>query len=193
MKITNEELSISDQHTDNGVRRICIDLGIIFEDYEKLEDTEVYKIIASTLINKIKTNIQRDAEIVENTEKIEAALDIEKVPTPTTTKDEEYMALSKSEQKVYDIIQKEAPVGKTSEIVCRWPANKELTPEVAKLILCKTHGEPRVARYSYKTRINPSGKANFWISHQPKIEGLFCEEDIEIDTLVEFLDMVEAS
>ena len=103
---------------------------------------------------------------------------------------EEFLPLSESEQIVYDYIQKPAPEGKTFDIVWRWPAVKPVPKEVATFINCKTHGEERIVRYSYTTRINPSDKHNFWISHAKKINGDFCEEALEVDKLVELFDAI---
>ena len=168
------------------------------------EDQEIYKFMRQIMGDAINSNIK--VKYVENETIFSAVdqLDSVKVAEKQTKKQlkkqpetkeeevvsEEFLPLSVSEQLVYDYIQKPAPEGKTFDIVWRWPAVKPVPDEVATFINCKTHGEARIVRYSYTTRINPSDKHNFWISHAKKINGDFCEEDLEVDKLVELFDAI---
>jgi len=174
-------------------------------DVTDTENQEIYAFMRQTIGDAINSNVKLKSVENETTYNDIAQLEEVKVekkqPKKQPTKkqpvakesevvSEEFLPLSVSEQIVYDYIQKPAPEGKTFDIVWRWPAVKPVPEEVATFINCKTHGEERIVRYSYTTRINPSDKHNFWISHAKKINGDFCEEDLEVDKLVELFDAI---
>lgn len=175
MKVKHEEISIYETE-ENEQKIIQVDLSTVFI-VEKNEE-QIFQYISNYLKNKI------DTRILYNGSNAPAAL-IEKAPA-------ENISLSPSEQKVYDYIKKEAPAGKKSEIVWRWPtmSNTPIPEEIATFVNCTQHNAPRVARYSYTTRINPNNQHNFWLSHPQKIDGEFCAEDLEVDKLVTLFDSV---
>ena len=160
------------------------------------EEQEIYKFIRKTMEDSVVSNIKLTSiDFVEDLEVVkDGKQELKKQPIVKEKEEKEsvvradFLPLSVSEQIVYDYIQKPAPEGKTFDIVWRWPAVKSVPEEVATFINCKTHGEARIVRYSYTTRLNPSDKHNFWISHAKKINGDFCEEDLEVDKLVELFD-----
>jgi len=160
------------------------------------EEQEIYKFILKTMEDSVGSNIKLTSiDFVEDLDVVkDGKQELKKQPIVKENEEKEsvvradFLPLSVSEQIVYDYIQKPAPEGKTFDIVWRWPAVKSVPEEVATFINCKTHGEARIVRYSYTTRLNPSDKHNFWISHAKKINGDFCEEDLEVDKLVELFD-----
>jgi hypothetical protein len=160
------------------------------------EEQEIYKFIRKTMEDSVVSNIKLTSiDFVEDLDVVkDGKQELKKQPIVKENEEKEsvvradFLPLSVSEQIVYDYIQKPAPEGKTFDIVWRWPAVKSVPEEVATFINCKTHGEARIVRYSYTTRLNPSDKHNFWISHAKKINGDFCEEDLEVDKLVELFD-----
>ena len=162
------------------------------------EEQEIYKFIRKTMEDSVGSNIKLTSiDFVEDLDVIkDGKQELKKQPIVKENEEKEsvvradFLPLSVSEQIVYDYIQKPAPEGKTFDIVWRWPAVKSVPEEVATFINCKTHGEARIVRYSYTTRLNPSDKHNFWISHAKKINGDFCEEDLEVDKLVELFDAI---
>ena len=165
------------------------------------KDQEIYKFIRKTMEDSVVSNIKLTSiDFVEDLEVVkDGKQELKKQPIVKEKEEKEskesvvradFLPLSVSEQIVYDYIQKPAPEGKTFDIVWRWPAVKSVPEEVATFINCKTHGEARIVRYSYTTRLNPSDKHNFWISHAKKINGDFCEEDLEVDKLVELFDAI---
>jgi hypothetical protein len=162
------------------------------------EEQEIYKFIRKTMEDSVVSNIKLTSiDFVEDLEVVkDGKQELKKQPIVKEKEEKEsvvradFLPLSVSEQIVYDYIQKPAPEGKTFDIVWRWPAVKSVPEEVATFINCKTHGEARIVRYSYTTRLNPSDKHNFWISHAKKINGDFCEEDLEVDKLVELFDAI---
>jgi|TARA_R110000744_G_scaffold113748_2_gene212929 hypothetical protein len=162
------------------------------------EEQEIYKFIRKTMEDSVVSNIKLTSiDFVEDLDVIkDGKQELKKQPIVKENEEKEsvvradFLPLSVSEQIVYDYIQKPAPEGKTFDIVWRWPAVKSVPEEVATFINCKTHGEARIVRYSYTTRLNPSDKHNFWISHAKKINGDFCEEDLEVDKLVELFDAI---
>jgi len=205
MKVIKEQIFIEEEN--NG--QVHINLDFVFY-VTPSEDTEqaAFSFMANTIKNKIDGNIRRDIQAssqvvitksdevlqnppiqMEHTAQITTPIENVEVSTQQVNS-EEFLPLSVSEQIVYDYIKNPAPEGKKSDIIWRWPATKPIATEIATFINCKAHGEPRVGRYSYTTRINPSGKPNFWISHSKKVEGLFCEEDIGVDKLVELFDAI---
>ena len=162
------------------------------------EEQEIYKFIRKTMEDSVVSNIKLTSiDFVEDLDVVkDGKQELKKQPIVKENEEKEsvvradFLPLSVSEQIVYDYIQKPAPEGKTFDIVWRWPAVKSVPEEVATFINCKTHGEARIVRYSYTTRLNPSDKHNFWISHVKKINGDFCEEDLEVDKLVELFDAI---
>jgi len=162
------------------------------------EEQEIYKFILKTMEDSVVSNIKLTSiDFVEDLDVVkDGKQELKKQPIVKENEEKEsvvradFLPLSVSEQIVYDYIQKPAPEGKTFDIVWRWPAVKSVPEEVATFINCKTHGEARIVRYSYTTRLNPSDKHNFWISHAKKINGDFCEEDLEVDKLVELFDAI---
>ena len=162
------------------------------------EEQEIYKFIRKTMEDSVVSNIKLTSiDFVEDLDVVkDGKQELKKQPIVKENEEKEsvvradFLPLSVSEQIVYDYIQKPAPEGKTFDIVWRWPAVKSVPEEVATFINCKTHGEARIVRYSYTTRLNPSDKHNFWISHAKKINGDFCEEDLEVDKLVELFDAI---
>jgi hypothetical protein len=162
------------------------------------EEQEIYKFILKTMEDSVGSNIKLTSiDFVEDLDVVkDGKQELKKQPIVKENEEKEsvvradFLPLSVSEQIVYDYIQKPAPEGKTFDIVWRWPAVKSVPEEVATFINCKTHGEARIVRYSYTTRLNPSDKHNFWISHAKKINGDFCEEDLEVDKLVELFDAI---
>ena len=162
------------------------------------EEQEIYKFIRKTMEDSVGSNIKLTSiDFVEDLDVVkDGKQELKKQPIVKENEEKEsvvradFLPLSVSEQIVYDYIQKPAPEGKTFDIVWRWPAVKSVPEEVATFINCKTHGEARIVRYSYTTRLNPSDKHNFWISHAKKINGDFCEEDLEVDKLVELFDAI---
>lgn len=183
---------------------INVEFKFIFAtDVKDTEDQEIYKFMRQIMGDAINSNIKvkpvENETIFSGVDQLDSIKIEEKQTKKQTTAKEgtkqevvsdEFLPLSVSEQIVYDYIQKPAPEGKTFDIVWRWPAVKPVPEEVSTFINCKTHGEARIVRYSYTTRINPSDKHNFWISHAKKINGDFCEEDLEVDKLVELFDAI---
>ena len=184
---------------------INVEFKFIFAtEVNDTENQEIYKFMRQIMGDAINSNIKVNVVENETISSVVDQLESVKVDEKQTKKQlkkqsetkeeevvsEEFLPLSVSEQLVYDYIQKPAPEGKTFDIVWRWPAVKPVPDEVSTFINCKTHGEARIVRYSYTTRINPSDKHNFWISHAKKINGDFCEEDLEVDKLVELFDAI---
>ena len=204
MKLVKQE-HVMEEDLGEAHNLINVEFKFIFAtEVKDTENQEIYKFMRQIMGDAINSNIK--VNVVEN-ETISSVVDqLESVKVdekqtkkqlkkqPETKEEEvvseEFLPLSVSEQLVYDYIQKPAPEGKTFDIVWRWPAVKPVPDEVATFINCKTHGEARIVRYSYTTRINPSDKHNFWISHAKKINGDFCEEDLEVDKLVELFDAI---
>jgi hypothetical protein len=201
MKLVKQE-HVMEEDLGEAHNLINVEFKFIFAtDAQDTEDQEIYKFMRQIMGDAINSNIK--VKPVENETIFSAVdqldsikVDEKETKKQTTAKEEtkqevvsdEFLPLSGSEQIVYDYIQKPAPEGKTFDIVWRWPAVKPVPEEVSTFINCKTHGEARIVRYSYTTRINPSDKHNFWISHAKKINGDFCEEDLEVDKLVELFD-----
>ena len=204
MKLVKQE-HVMEEDLGEAHNLINVEFKFIFAtEVKDTENQEIYKFMRQIMGDAINSNIK--VNVVEN-ETISSVVDqLESVKVdekqtkkqlkkqPETKEEEvvseEFLPLSVSEQLVYDYIQKPAPEGKTFDIVWRWPAVKPVPDEVATFINCKNHGEARIVRYSYTTRINPSDKHNFWISHAKKINGDFCEEDLEVDKLVELFDAI---
>jgi hypothetical protein len=205
MKVVKQQYLLEE---DLGETQNLINVEFKFTFATEVNDTkdqEIYKFIRKTIEESVVSNIKLTSrDFVEEVEEVEVVKEVEqqlkkepkKQPVVKEIKEKEFVVsteflpLSISEQIVYDYIQKPAPEGKTFDIVWRWPAIKPVPEEVSTFINCKTHGEARIVRYSYTTRINPSEKHNFWISHAKKINGDFCEEDLEVDKLVELFDAI---
>ena len=200
MKLVKQE-HVMEEDLGEAHNLINVEFKFIFAtEVKDTENQEIYKfmrqIMGDAINSNIKVNVVENetiSSVVENVEKKQPKKQLTK-KQPVAKEEEvvsdEFLPLSVSEQIVYDYIQKPAPEGKTFDIVWRWPAVKPVPDEVATFINCKTHGEARIVRYSYTTRINPSDKHNFWISHAKKINGDFCEEDLEVDKLVELFDAI---
>jgi|TARA_R110002110_G_scaffold408962_1_gene630951 hypothetical protein len=200
MKLVKQE-HVMEEDLGEAHNLINVEFKFIFAtEVKDTENQEIYKfmrqIMGDAINSNIKVNVVENetiSSVVENVEKKQPKKQLTK-KQPVAKEEEvvsdEFLPLSVSEQIVYDYIQKPAPEGKTFDIVWRWPAVKPVPEEVATFINCKTHGEERIVRYSYTTRINPSDKHNFWISHAKKINGDFCEEDLEVDKLVELFDAI---
>ena len=196
MKVVKQQYLLEE---DLGETQNLINVEFKFTFATEVNDTEeqeIYKFIRKTMEDSVVSNIKLTSiDFVEDLDVIkDGKQELKKQPIVKENEEKEsvvradFLPLSVSEQIVYDYIQKPAPEGKTFDIVWRWPAVKSVPEEVATFINCKTHGEARIVRYSYTTRLNPSDKHNFWISHAKKINGDFCEEDLEVDKLVELFD-----
>lgn len=210
MKVRNTDISIR-QERDN----YYVNFGFTFQIEEgEINEQDMRNFMAQIIIKTVNQNFEVDysgdllvptknssAFIPTSTseqnsdELVSSMLPLSK--TEQTVYDElanSKIPLSLSEQKVYGYIKKEAPEGKKAEIVWRWPTGKAVIPEdLEKFINCTQHNEPRVARYSYEKRMNPTDqtKHNFWISHSTKIEGEWCAQDLEVDKLVYLYDIVD--
>ena len=204
MKLVKQE-HVMEEDLGEAHNLINVEFKFIFAtEVNDTENQEIYKFMRQIMGDAINSNIKVNVVENETISSVVDQLESVKVDEKQTKKQlkkqsetkeeevvsEEFLPLSVSEQLVYDYIQKPAPEGKTFDIVWRWPAVKPVPDEVSTFINCKTHGEARIVRYSYTTRINPSDKHNFWISHAKKINGDFCEEDLEVDKLVELFDAI---
>jgi hypothetical protein len=191
MKIKNENLYISEEGSEvtGKVIKIQLEYGFTFEETEKLTESEIYTFIANTIKNKIDRTVKRD-NIEQHSEVLNKYTNTATVSEGIVkeSKLEGIGPLSKGEQRVYDIISGAAPVDKKTEIIWRWPENKDIPTKIQNVVVCDLHKEARVCRYSYVKRLNPSGEQNFWISHVKSIDDEWCQQDINVDDVASLID-----
>ncbi len=193
MKVLKEKISIEEIERDRNIREIQINVDFTFAIQNNcLDEKTVFQFIANSMKDKIDNSVSYATLRMASISPEEISMGGQKDSSDQGTKQED-MSLSLAEQKVYDYIKGEAPKGKSSEIVWRWPTGDAVIPEdVETFINCTQHKEPRVVRYSYTKRLNDEGKHNFWISHLKPIDEDFCSEDLEADKLVELYNVINA-